>query len=101
MKCRAVALILVCAAALEAQWIHVKLPGVPRNPDGSVNLKAPAPKVGGKPDFSGIWRVIRPANIPEGTGYAGTLDYWMAQGEKIPQNAQAAAVFDQIGRAHV
>jgi len=71
------------------------LPGVPRNPDGSVNLKASAPKVGGKPDFSGIWRVIRPANIPEGTGYAGTLDYWMAQGEKIPQNAQAAAVFDQ------
>src|SRR5215472_17948103 len=41
---------------LRAQWIHYRAPGVPRTPDGRVNLAAPTPKaVDGKPDLSGVW----------------------------------------------
>lgn len=46
----------VCALAASAQWLDYPTAGVPRNPDGSPNLTAPAPKTpGGQPDFSGIW----------------------------------------------
>jgi len=42
---------------MQAQWVHYRTPGAPRTRDGHVNLSAPAPKVNGKPDLSGIWQV--------------------------------------------
>jgi hypothetical protein len=49
-------LALLLAAPLMGQWLHLKTAGVPRHPDGSPDLTAPAPKTAdGKPDFSGIW----------------------------------------------
>src|SRR5580765_8795908 len=48
--------IAVATAPLYAQWPAFSPPGVPRTPDGKVDLKAPAPRLpDGKPDISGVW----------------------------------------------
>jgi len=44
------------AVPADAQWVHYPTPGIPRLPDGSANLNAPAPRTAaGVPDLSGIW----------------------------------------------
>jgi hypothetical protein len=40
---------------VSAQWINYTPAGVPRTKDGKVNLKAPTPRVNGKPDLTGVW----------------------------------------------
>lgn len=51
---------LVAAQVLPAQWFHYPTAGVPRKPDGSPNLSAPAPhSADGKLDLSGIWAPVR------------------------------------------
>jgi len=48
---------------LGAQWLHYPTAGLPRTPDGSANLSAPAPKTpDGKPDLSGIWEISESQN---------------------------------------
>ena len=55
MIARALALAILPAASF-AQWPDYKTPSVPRLPDGTVNMDAPAPKTAdGHPDLSGIW----------------------------------------------
>jgi hypothetical protein len=45
-----------CSLA-SAQWLNVKTPGIPRLPNGSANLSAPAPKMpDGRTDISGVWQ---------------------------------------------
>src|SRR5262245_30202468 len=49
--------ILSAALPLEAQWLKLPTPGLPRLPDGKPNLTAPAPRTpDGKTDFSGLWK---------------------------------------------
>jgi len=49
--------LFVAVAALDAQWIKLTTPGLPRTADGKPNLTAPAPRTtSGKPDLSGLWK---------------------------------------------
>jgi hypothetical protein len=53
------AVLLSTFVPLSAQWLHYPNSGIPRMPDGTANLSAPAPKApDGKPDLSGIWESI-------------------------------------------
>jgi len=52
-------LLAVLAAApvyINAQWAVYRDPTVPRTRDGKPSLSAPAPRLNGKPDLSGIWQ---------------------------------------------
>lgn len=42
-----------------AQWLHPE-PNTPRTRDGKPVLTAPAPRMSGKPDLSGVWEAARP-----------------------------------------
>jgi hypothetical protein len=71
---RVIALIVLCVICAPAQWLTYPVPGTPRLKDGKPNLSAPAPRVHGKPDLSGIWepqstpRKILANMFPPGVG---------------------------------
>jgi hypothetical protein len=86
----------VATAPLYAQWPTFSPPGIPRTPDGKVDLKAPAPRLpDGKPDLSGVWEtapcpdcappVIDGLSPTPGSGQAA------AQGRAAAPPAAAAA----------
>jgi len=57
-----VVLVFACGAtAVFAQWWKYPTAGVPRTPDGKVNMSAPVPRTPeGRPDFTGIWLTDNP-----------------------------------------
>src|SRR5277367_1546512 len=48
-------LLAILAAGVDGQWLNFPTPGTPRTRDGKPNLSAPVPRLGGKPDLSGVW----------------------------------------------
>jgi len=53
---KAIVLLLTATSfPLAAQWLDHPDPRIPRTKDGKPNLTAPAPRVNGKPDLSGLW----------------------------------------------
>jgi hypothetical protein len=61
-------------AAAAAQWIKYPTAGVPRLPNGTVNLNAPPPKApGGRPDFSGLWTGANAIADPACVGKPGCI----------------------------
>ncbi len=49
-------ILCVTSVSLTAQWPNHPTPGLPRTPDGKLDLTAPAPRsADGKPDLSGVW----------------------------------------------
>ena len=110
-------LFAACLLPCTAQWLTFKTPGIPRSANGKPNLTAAAPRVGDKPDLSGLW------NMGVNLGYAanltsdlgnGDIQAWAADlsrrrlaefGKDDPETVGCRAGgprhITQIGRAHV
>jgi hypothetical protein len=80
----AVAASVALAGTPQAQWLEVRLPGVPRTADGKTNLTAPTPRTpDGRPNLSGIWRA-------DSMKYNTNL---VADGQEAPMLPWAAEVY--------
>jgi hypothetical protein len=93
-------LVAALTPSLSAQWPRFKRTDVPRLPDGSVNLTAPAPtSLDGKPDLSGVWENIgwregaAASSVITGTGGAPTTRSEEARRVPVP----SIAAFFEIG----
>ena len=72
---------------LAAQWLG-KTPGIPRKPDGTPDLAAPAPRApDGKPDLSGLWEQL---NARDSAYYLKGIDYpWTPLGKALMEERKA------------
>src|SRR5580692_7859865 len=52
-------LLATCTLPLAAQWLNYPDARTPRTKDGKPNLTAPAPRINGQPDLSGVWQAER------------------------------------------
>lgn len=68
MQMRLAVGIIVCAISpsLVAQWLNQPGSGIPRKADGKPDLSAPAPRLNGHPDLSGIWQLEPNICNPQG-----------------------------------
>ena len=97
--------IFTCAYA---QWPNDPDPLIPRTKDGKPNLTAPAPRLNGKPDISGVWQAERsPASEYDSVPGQGFTDlqpdthditknflnvFWGMKPEEEPLRPEAAAL---------
>jgi hypothetical protein len=56
---RSLLLLLTLTAPLVSQWLNYPDARTPRTKDGKPNLTAPAPRINGRIDFSGVWQAER------------------------------------------
>ncbi len=89
----AIAVLGLAAPAVRAQWLSYPWPGVPRTPDGNVNLTAPTPRTSdGKPDLSGTWESVG--------GYFGNLARDLKPGELLMHPWAEAQVKENLRNQH-
>ena len=109
----AIIAILVAGAVTcaQAQWFNYPDKRIPRTKDGKPNLTAPAPRLNGKPDVSGLWQAERtPRNEYDavlGKGFADIQPdlhditknvvnvFWGMLPEDEPLRPEAAAMVKQ------
>jgi hypothetical protein len=84
---------VLAVPAVQAQWRTYRVPGVPRTPDGKVDLTAPTPRTpDGRPDLSGTWE-------SEG-GYFGNLARDLKPGELLMLPWAEAVVRERVENLH-
>jgi hypothetical protein len=82
----ALALALVTAPSVGAQWVKPEPAGAPRSADGKVDLKGPAPRTAdGKPDLSGMWLPNNKFNTDLAADFKG----------EVPMTAWGKALYDE------
>lgn len=109
---KAIALLLTAASVpLAAQWLDHPDARIPRTKDGKPNLTAPAPRLNGKPDLSGLWQAERTPpdeytrvlgdqftalQIDHGVITKHVLNvFWGLKPEEEPLRPEAAAILKQ------
>jgi hypothetical protein len=97
--------------SMAAQWLNYPDPQTPRQPDGKPNLSAPAPRLNGKPDLTGLWeadptpmtelkQALPPGffdlqiDLPNASKYLLNL-LWGFKPEQDPTKPEAAAILKQ------
>ena len=108
---RVVLALSVMSASLAAQWLNHPDPQTPRQYDGKPNLSAPAPRLNGKVDLTGLWeadatpmRELKQAlppdffdlqiDAPNVSKYLLNL-LWDFNAERDPTRPEAAALLKQ------
>src|SRR5438105_13724101 len=64
------------ALGVQAQWLNNPDPKSPQTADGKLNMTGPVPRVGGKPDLSGVWQIE--------AGARGTALYGLGESTNSP-----------------
>lgn len=104
---RTILLFSAVSAPLVAQWHDYRDPQTPRTRDGKPNLAAPAPRLNGRPDLSGLWQAERTpvrefARVLGGGFNAIQIDlqdvtkeaidvFWGLKPEQVPVTPEGAA----------
>jgi hypothetical protein len=113
VRTSAIVAVLITAAlgGVEAQWVNYRDPAIPRSRDGRPNVSAPAPRLNGKPDLSGLWQAERtPVSEfvrvlgPEGTKIQPDINdvtkhvlsvFWDVNPAEQPLRPEAAALTEE------
>ena len=103
------------AVCTQAQWLNYPDPRTPRGKDGKPNLTAPAPRLNGRPDLSGLWeadatprneltRALPPGffdlqiDLPNVSKYVINL-FWDFKPEDDPSQPETLALMKQAASA--